>query len=360
MEQLTNRYWWAVRLAFLAMVAWLSARTVNVFVGAKIEPPLTLDVKPAARQGPGPMQVASAIDVNRLGKLFGIEPPPPPPPEPAPGSPEAQGASAGAVDAKVCWECEPVKTGLRLQLLFSLVATNPRYSIAHIRDIDQNRVSPYSEGDRMCQWVDDDKKGPERCEPKKQVVVQILEADVELGEDGKWVEKKPRRVVILNEETSRLEFIDGVPGNGAVAVNTNGLPNLGTAEVPSADAPPPSSNSFVQPGEIVMRGENEGTVKKDAVGRWMGDLNSIATQARIVPSFKNGVANGFKLFSIRPDSLYSALGVQNGDVISRINGFDMNSPDKALEIWGRLKDTPNIEITVERRGQLVTKKFTVE
>jgi len=358
-EQLTNRYWWAVRLVFITMVAWLGARTINVFVGAKVEPPLTLDLKPQARNGPAPTQVAPMIDINRLGKLFGIDPPPPPPPEAV--AAENTAATAAAGDSRICWDCDPVKTGLRLQLLFSLVATTPRYSIAHIRDLDQNRVSPYSEGDRLCQWVEDDKRGPERCEPKKQVVLQILEADVELGEDGKWVEKRPRRVVILNEETSRLEFIDGTPGNGAVAVNTTGLPNLGTAEVPPATSDaPPANNAFVQPGEIVMRGENEGTVKKDAVGRWMGDLNAIATQARIVPSFKNGVANGFKLFSIRPDSLYSALGVQNGDVISRINGFDMNSPDKALEIWGRLKDTSNIEITVERRGQLVTKKFQVE
>ena len=41
-------------------------------------------------------------------------------------------------------------------------------------------------------------------------------------------------------------------------------------------------------------------------------MNQIATQARIVPSFKNGVANGFKLFSIQPGSLYSAIGVENG------------------------------------------------
>ena len=80
------------------------------------------------------------------------------------------------------------------------------------------------------------------------------------------------------------------------------------------------------------------------------NLNDLAMQARIVPSFKNGQADGFKLFSIRPDSLYSKIGIQNGDVIERINGLDINSPDKALEAYGKLKSANALDLTVERNG----------
>ena len=73
--------------------------------------------------------------------------------------------------------------------------------------------------------------------------------------------------------------------------------------------------------------------------------------ARIVPSFKNGKPNGFKLFSIKPGSIYSKIGMQNGDVIQRINGYEMNSPDKALEIYQKLKDASSINIDMLRRGQ---------
>src|ERR1700752_2456577 len=34
---------------------------------------------------------------------------------------------------------------------------------------------------------------------------------------------------------------------------------------------------------------------------WLNDLPRIATQARIVPSFRNGLPDGFKIFSIVPD-----------------------------------------------------------
>jgi general secretion pathway protein C len=82
-------------------------------------------------------------------------------------------------------------------------------------------------------------------------------------------------------------------------------------------------------------------------------------QARIVPAFKNGVAHGWKLFAIRPDSIYTKIGIQNGDVIKRINGFDLNSAEKALEIYSKLKDSNRIDIELERNGSSLRKTYNV-
>jgi general secretion pathway protein C len=82
-------------------------------------------------------------------------------------------------------------------------------------------------------------------------------------------------------------------------------------------------------------------------------------QARIVPAFKDGVSTGFKLFSIRPDSIYSKIGVQNGDVIRRINGYDLNSPEKALEVYSKLKEANRIDIELERSGSVVRKTYNI-
>ena len=76
--------------------------------------------------------------------------------------------------------------------------------------------------------------------------------------------------------------------------------------------------------------------------------------------FKDGKAQGFKLFSIRPGSLYSKIGIQNGDIVQRINGYEMNSPDKALEIYQKLRDANRIEVELERRGETVRKTYSIE
>jgi membrane-associated protease RseP (regulator of RpoE activity) len=84
-----------------------------------------------------------------------------------------------------------------------------------------------------------------------------------------------------------------------------------------------------------------------------GNLNDIAMQARIVPAFRDGVAVGFKLFSIRPDSIYAELGIQNGDIVTSINDLDLNSPEKALEIYSKLKGARRFDIGIERGTQWI-------
>ena len=99
--------------------------------------------------------------------------------------------------------------------------------------------------------------------------------------------------------------------------------------------------------------------KRAEIDKTLSNLNDVAMQARIVPAFKDGVAQGFKLFSIRPDSIYTKIGVQNGDVLKRINGYDLNSPEKALEIYSKLKEASRIDIEIERNGAAVRKTYNV-
>jgi len=111
---------------------------------------------------------------------------------------------------------------------------------------------------------------------------------------------------------------------------------------------------------IKKTGPGSWKIDREEIDKTLSNLNNIAMQARIVPSFKNGEANGFKLFAIRPGSVYSKLGIQNGDIIHKINGYAMNSPDKALEIYQKLKSARNVEIEVTRRGKSKKLSYTIE
>ncbi len=106
--------------------------------------------------------------------------------------------------------------------------------------------------------------------------------------------------------------------------------------------------------------DNRYEIDRGTLDKTLSDLNQIATQARIVPSFKNGVANGFKLFSIQPGSLYSSIGIENGDVITRVNGYELNSPEKALELYQKLRESAHVTINGERGGQPFQKDYDVK
>ena len=189
---------------------------------------------------------------------------------------------------------------------------------------------------------------PPRHQRALQLYGQIAEACGQQSLIADILEIERVRVIIRN--ANRREFIGNEAGDGVQApIAAYTPPRLGS------DAPP----STVLGQGIRAIGQDEYEVPRPEIDRTLSNLNDVAMQARIVPAFKDGVAQGFKLFSIRPDSIYSKIGIQNGDVIKRINGYDMNSPEKALEIYSKLRDASRIDIEIERNGQNINKKYNI-
>ena len=70
-----------------------------------------------------------------------------------------------------------------------------------------------------------------------------------------------------------------------------------------------------------------------------------------MPAVKNGKPDGFKLYAIRPSSVYAKLGLTNGDTLQAINGFELTTADKALEVYTKLREATSLEVEVTRRGK---------
>ena len=90
-----------------------------------------------------------------------------------------------------------------------------------------------------------------------------------------------------------------------------------------------------------------------AFDAFVGSRELTGAQVRIVPSFVNGAPVGFKLFSIRPGSALERAGLKNGDVITRLNGFDLTSPEKALQLYSTLRCARRYEAELLRAGEKV-------
>jgi S1-C subfamily serine protease len=86
----------------------------------------------------------------------------------------------------------------------------------------------------------------------------------------------------------------------------------------------------------------------------------VASGARIVPAMKNDELAGLKLFAIRPDSVWAALGFRNGDVLLDVNGHTLRSPDAALEAYAALKTADQLHFTLERQGRPASVTVTIE
>jgi general secretion pathway protein C len=322
-----RKYAWTANLALLFAAAWLLARTVNTLVGAAIRPRPQAEAVGGAAPPPRPMLPAT-LDSDRLYRLIGVEPPRVEDPGQAP---QAAARPQTCQDAAA----RPTKSDLRLQVVAGVIAEVARHSLATILD-------PQSRESRVLGV------GEEFAGARLLGVERVVDSDDPTGNGFRVV------AVICNAGTK--EFLDNTPGS---QVPEAGL-NVGVAPVPA----PRTAASSTGPGTgaegIRKLDANRYEIDKQVIEGALTNLNTLATQARLVPSFKNGVANGFKLFQIQPGSLYASIGVENGDVITRINGYEVNSPDKALEVYQKLRESCHVTIELERGGQPIKKDYNIK
>jgi len=124
------------------------------------------------------------------------------------------------------------------------------------------------------------------------------------------------------------------------------------ADISMGDCPTPTG--------ITKTGDYAYKIEREALEGWFDNPACFGRQARIVPYMQDGVVTGFKLFAIRPNTLYSKLGFKNGDVILEINGVKMTNPKDALKVYQEVKDAKTVSIEILRRGKPKALKYVIE
>jgi general secretion pathway protein C len=129
-------------------------------------------------------------------------------------------------------------------------------------------------------------------------------------------------------------------------------------------APPPSRGPSTVPPDIASKiqkiSDTEFHVDRSVVDKILENQADLMRSARIVPEQKDGKVLGVRMFGIRPDTLLGTLGLQNGDRLETINGFNMASPEKALEAYARLRTAGNLNVKVTRRGQPMSIDYRIK
>jgi len=138
------------------------------------------------------------------------------------------------------------------------------------------------------------------------------------------------------------------------------------AAAPTDSAPPPPTKggapalaADMQKG-IQKISATEFNIDRGVVDKILENQSELMRQARIVPEQENGKTVGIRLFGVRPDTLLGTLGMENGDRLQTINGFDMASPEKALEAYARLRTADKLTVQVNRRGQNMNLDYNIK
>jgi len=122
-----------------------------------------------------------------------------------------------------------------------------------------------------------------------------------------------------------------------------------------ASAVSPSPSSFAQ-----KIGRSAYMVDQARLQQAIANPGQMMTDARLKPNIVNGKEEGFVLSEVKPGGVYQSLGLQDGDVLLRINEYDISNPERALQAFTALKGMERVQVDLIRSGSRMTMTYQIK
>jgi type II secretory pathway component PulC len=116
-------------------------------------------------------------------------------------------------------------------------------------------------------------------------------------------------------------------------------------------------NHWLREG-IKTLGSNKYSISRSTLNRILSNTVEL-TRARIIPAITGGKSTGFRIYSIRPGSLFALLGMKNGDQVHAINARAIHTPEQALQAYAMLRSANHLSLAFTRRGKRMTSDYTI-
>ena len=303
-----KRYFWVAYLLLVTAAAVVAADIAKGYVTMRLSAPA---VRPPSRvsgsAAPAVQRMALAdYAVIAERNLFNPNPP--------------SGNSAPVAEVKPVEEAvQP--TQLRLRLIGVMAGNLPHQQYAVIEDLQRSGAQDiYQVGD----------------------VVQRA-AIVDIRPDCVLLDTRRQREKLCFDYDSHTS-------------QTNGRPAAPRGRDAGAD-PAAAADESADDG-IVRVDQGTWRVKRDLITEQFADLGTLSRQVRVTPHSIQGQPSGFRLTRLRP-GLLQRIGLINGDVLQRVNGLDINSPEEALKAYQAVQNESTVRLEILRRNSPTTLTYEI-
>lgn len=199
----------------------------------------------------------------------------------------------------------PVQSSLPLNLIGTLVHSDPMKSVAAIEVKSKNISGSYMVGAEI--------------------------------EGMAKIEKVERGIVYFrNLNNGGLEYIEIAKGNTKV----------------NFDSSKPVAAPVKGGKDIQAIGNNTFRIKRGDLNKYLNDLSGLLMQARALPNRdpNTGEINGYRLVDYQPGSIFEQMGLPRGTLIKSAGGEPVNSIQSAMEMFNKLKKENKVKLGVEVNG----------
>jgi general secretion pathway protein C len=143
--------------------------------------------------------------------------------------------------------------------------------------------------------------------------------------------------------------------------------DAGTAPAPgtapraaAAPVPPPAPRPGDAGGADIVRVDT-GTwqIRREKLLENFANVGSLSTQATVTPYFVDGQQLGFRLSQIRAGGVLQQMGLQEGDVLQKVNGLDIHTPQEALQAYQQLQTESTVRLSILRNNSPTTLTYEI-
>jgi general secretion pathway protein C len=121
-----------------------------------------------------------------------------------------------------------------------------------------------------------------------------------------------------------------------------------------------SAPAQTAPGSLAApAGSGNYVIDQRALNAALDNIGQAMTDARLLPSVKDGKVEGFRASEVKPQGIFGTIGIKNGDVLLRMNDFPIDSPEKAIQSFASLKGQSRIKLDLIRDGQPTTFNYDI-
>jgi len=110
--------------------------------------------------------------------------------------------------------------------------------------------------------------------------------------------------------------------------------------------------------------ENYYKIERSAIEQALSNMNAIVTQSRITPNFVvdsggQRQVDGFKVMWVLPGGIFEKLGIQNGDLIKKINGAGVDNVEKGFQLLQQLRYEKKFELEILRGNRNMNLSYEI-
>lgn len=122
----------------------------------------------------------------------------------------------------------------------------------------------------------------------------------------------------------------------------------------------PSHAGIQSTGFVKNIGDKSFVVDQKKIQDALANPNQIMTDARLQPHFINGKQEGFLMKEVKSNGIYQNLGLQNGDVLLKINDYNLSSPESGMQAFNALRGMDRVQLDILRGGEKTTLTYQIK